>query len=140
MNAARISMEEHEGPVVSLQTKGNQHILTFHSGVSEVEINCGPWTEISTLSFEGSEIQKTATGAKAKVRTIWVPGRGGWDGILLTPDFVSIRVKQVDPNRDCVFYRNDSKVHTGKDYTYIAGVPAPPSGKVEDIAPAEKPK
>jgi len=88
------------------------------------------------MHFDGSEIEKTVYGAKATVRTVWRPGRGGWDGILLDPSFVRITVEQAAPDTDCIFYRNGKKVKEARKHTYAVGVPVP-SGEIKNIAPAE---
>jgi len=133
-NAAQISKEKNVGPIVSLESEGRRHVLTFHSGKSKVTI-VAPFASISVMSFEESEIKKTVFGAKATVITAWEPGIGGWDGILLNPSFASITVEQVNPDKKCAFYRNGNKITKAKRHTYVAGAPTP-SGKIKNIAPA----
>jgi len=62
-NAAQISKEKNLGPVVSLETQGRKHVLTFHSGESKATI-IAPLSSISVLSFEGSKIKKTFAGGR----------------------------------------------------------------------------
>jgi len=102
-------------PIVSLQRSGSGWILSFSSGVADVEIYTE--SDVETGSFEGSSISETDYGYKATVRTTGPPRElADHDDIYILGSF---RRTVIENGRECDFYFKDRKVHTGKRFVYV---------------------
>jgi len=108
-------------PTVSLQKESETpevYRLSFSSGKAEVKIHTE--AEVETTSFEGSSIEKTDYGYAATVVAQGPPqGEEAHDDIVIKGSFSEIDVSN---DRECEFYVNDKKFHTGKKHAYLRDV------------------
>jgi len=104
-----------ERPVISLQRSGSGWILSFSSGVADVEIYTE--SDVETGSYEDSTISETDYGYKATVRAAGPPRTlHQHDDIYILGSF---RRTVIENDRKCDFYFKDRKVHTGKKFVYV---------------------